>query len=144
ARYPQVTSLDDPTFGTTVAPASLGSREVDFGYRLDVSQKYPWCGKLRLRGENALAEARAAGNEVDDARLQLIESARLAFYDYYLVGRALAVNDETLERLDEFRKDAEALYRAPPPGRKVSFQDVVQTDVEIGRRRQRRLSLERV
>lgn len=144
ARYPQVTSLDDPMFGAALAPASIGSREVDVGYRLEISQKYPWWGKLRLRGENAQAEARAVRNEVDDTRLQLIESARLAFYEYYLVGRALAVNAETLERLREFRQDAAALYRAPPKDRKVSFQDVVQTDVEIGRQQQRRLILERM
>jgi cobalt-zinc-cadmium efflux system outer membrane protein len=64
ARYPQVTSLDDPMFGAAVAPASIGSEEVDFGYRLEISQRFPFPGKLRLRGENALAEASAAGNEV--------------------------------------------------------------------------------
>src|SRR2546425_1132917 len=30
ARYPQVTALDDPMFGATIAPASIGSNEVDF------------------------------------------------------------------------------------------------------------------
>jgi outer membrane protein TolC len=143
ARYPQVTSLDDPMFGATMAPASIGSHEVDFGYRLEISQKYPWCDKLRLRGENALAEARAAGNDVEDTRLQLIESARDAFSEYYLVGRALAVNKETVERLRQFRQAAEALYKSPPKDRKVSFQEVIQADVEIGRQQERLLTLER-
>src|SRR5262249_48160359 len=79
ARIPAVTSLEDPFFGTTVAPASIGSSEVDFGYRLELSQKLPWPGKLGLRGANASAEAGAAGNEVEDTRLQLIEAARMAF-----------------------------------------------------------------
>src|SRR5205807_2856770 len=35
ARYPQVTSLDDPLFGTTLAPAAVG-REPDNGYRFEV------------------------------------------------------------------------------------------------------------
>jgi cobalt-zinc-cadmium efflux system outer membrane protein len=146
ARYPQVTSLDDPMFGVTVGPETIAPEDkgVEFAYRLEASQKYPWPGKLKLRGENALAEARAASGDVDDMRLQLVESAKTAFYDYYLVARAQAVNEETLERLGEFRKDAEALYRTPPKDRKVSFQDVVQTDVEIGRQRQRRLTLERM
>src|SRR5262249_41640257 len=76
ARCPQVTSLDDPMFGTMIAPASFGSNEVDPGYRLELSQKLPFCGKRALRGENALAEAHAAGRDVDDMRLQLIESTR--------------------------------------------------------------------
>jgi outer membrane protein TolC len=144
ARYPQVTSLDDPMFGATIGPASVGSRDVDFAYRVEVSQKYPWPGKLALRGQNALAEAQAAGGEVEDMRLQLAESARSAFADYYLVGRALAVNEETLKRLREFREAALALFRTPPRDRKVSYQDVLQADVEIGRRRERQLGLERM
>jgi outer membrane protein TolC len=146
ARYPQVTSLDDPMFAATIGPETFHADDpgVEFAYRLEVSQKYPWPGKRRLRGDNALAEARAAGEDVADTRLQLIESAKSAFSEYYLVGRALAVNAETLERLEQFRKDAEALYRTPPRDRKVSFQDVVQADVEIGRQQQRRLALERM
>jgi outer membrane protein TolC len=140
ARYPQVTSLDDPIFGTTVAPASIGSSSVDFGYRLEISQKYPFPGKLRLRGDNAQAEANAAGNEVEDTRLQLIESTKVAFYDYYLVHRAITVNEESLRLLTEFRKNAETRYKAG----QVEQQDVLQADVEIGRQRERGLLLERL
>jgi outer membrane protein, heavy metal efflux system len=104
ARYPQVTSLDDPMFGVTVGPETIAPDDKggEFAYRLEASQKYPWPGKLKLRGEYALAEARAASGDVDDMRLQLVESTKTAFYDYYLVARALAVNDETLQRLGEF------------------------------------------
>lgn len=140
ARYPQVTSLDDPQFGAFMGPASVGSKDVDFAYRLEVSQKVPWRGKLALRGENALAEARAAENDVQDARLQLVESARAAFADYYLVGRALAVNEEAQQLLAEFRENAQARYRTG----QAPQQDVLQADVEIGRQRERQLTLERM
>ncbi len=145
ARYPQVTSLDDPMLGANVAPAGLGSQgDGSRGYRIEVSQKLPWCGKLGLRGENARAEADAAGNEVEATRLKLIEAATTAFYDYYLVARDIEINEDTLQRLAEFRADANALFRTPPRERKVSFQDVVQTDVEIGRERERQLTLGRM
>src|SRR5215468_1920702 len=88
ARYPQVTSLDDPLFGTTLAPATFGRRDAD-GYRFEVSQRYPWPGKRQLRGENAAAEASAASREIENVRLQLVESARDGFYEYYLVFRVL-------------------------------------------------------
>ena len=55
ARYPQVTSLDDPLFGTTLAPGRLGAQKPQ-GYRFEAFQRYPWPGKLRLKGESALAE----------------------------------------------------------------------------------------
>lgn len=140
ARYPQVTSLDDPQFGATMAPASFGSREVDAGYSLEISQKFPWWGKLRLRGENALAEASAAGNELKDTRLQLIEAAKSAFYDYYLVYRAIAVNERGLRLLADIRKNADIRYTTG----KGEQQEVFQVDVEIGRQRERRVILERL
>lgn len=141
ARYPQVTSLDDPMFGTTLAPAGIGTIEdKNRGYRLDLSQKLPWCGKLALKGENAKAQARAAHNDVDDMRLQLIESAKTAFYDYYLVYRALEVNAENLRLLREFRQNAESRYKTGL----VPQQDILQADVEIGRQEKRNFMLERV
>jgi outer membrane protein TolC len=139
ARFPQVTSLDDPMFGTMTAPASIGSRDVEFGYRVEVSQKLPWPGKLAMRGANARAEAGAARYDIDDMRLQLVESTREAFYEYYLVGRALAVNDESLRRLREIRQDALARGKTV-----VTEQDVLQADVEVGRQQERQLTLERM
>src|SRR5262245_28537874 len=73
ARYPQVTSLDDPMFGTTVGPASIGHRDVAFAYRLEVSPRYPLPGKLRRRGANAVAGAGASGSEVDAMRTQITD-----------------------------------------------------------------------
>lgn len=137
ARYPQVTSLDDPLFGTTVSPA--GFSRVGNGYRMELFQRYPWPGKLRLRGEAALAEASAAGRDVENVRQQLIESARDAFYDYYLTYRALEVNAEALRLLRRFKQDAEIRYKTG----KVSAQDPLQAEVEIGRLRERDIILER-
>lgn len=140
ARYPQVTSLDDPMFGAAVAPTSIGSNEVDFGYRLEVAQKLPFPGKLGLRGQNALAEAAAAANDVGDVRLQLVESAKHAFYEYYLVHRALEVNEESLRLLRRFKQDAENRFRTAGG----SVADIHQADVELGRQRERALLLERM
>jgi outer membrane protein TolC len=140
ARYPQVTSLDDPMFAGMIAPASFGSNAVEPGYRVEVSQKLPFPGKLRLRGQGAAAETSAAQNDVDDMRLRLIEAARLAFFDYYLVDRAIAVNEESVRLLKEFKQNAEARYKtglAPQ-------QDIFQADVELGRQRERGLTLARV
>jgi outer membrane protein TolC len=142
ARYPQVTSLDDPMFAATVGPETIAPDDpgVEFAYRLEISQKLPFPGKLKLRGDSALAEASAAGRDVDDMRLQLVESARTAFYDYFLVDRALGVNKESLRLLQEFRKSAQSRYESGL----VPQQDVLQADVEIGREQDRSLELEQL
>src|SRR5262249_18754889 len=83
----------------------------------------------------------AAGNEVEDTRLQLAESARNAFYDYYLVARALEVNEESRKLLERFRKNAEDRF-ANVAG--ANQQDIWQADVEIGRQQERQRTLERM
>jgi outer membrane protein TolC len=139
ARYPQATSLEDPMVAVTLGPASFTSNTVNPAYRLEISQKYPWPGKRALRGQGALAEASAAGSEVEDTRLQLIEAARSAFADYYLAGRALQVNEENLQLLKKFRRSARSRYE----NNLAPEQDYLQAQVEIGREQQRRLTQER-
>ena len=137
ARAPQVSSLDDPLFGTTFAPGTLGSR-MD-GYRFEVFQRYPFPGKRQLRGEVARAEASAAGRDVEDVRQQLVESARDAFYEYYLVARSGEINEEVLQFLRSARKTAEGLFATG----KVKQQDILDLDVEIGRQRSRTVLVDR-
>jgi outer membrane protein TolC len=64
----------------------------------------------------------------------------MAFYDYYLVDRALEVNEESLRLLREFRKNAQTRYQTGL----VPEQDVLQADVEIGSEQDRRLELEQM
>ena len=140
ARYPQAVSLDDPMLGVTGSPRVFGSHEMDGGYRVELSQKYPWPGKRCLRGQNAAAECRAAGQDVEDMRLQLAQTAREAFADYYLAGRGLAVSRQALELLATIQSNQETLFKTG----KVQEADLLQTRVEVGRQRQRQLTLERM
>jgi outer membrane protein TolC len=140
ARYPQVTSLNDPTAGAIVGPASIRSSQVDFAYRLEVSQAIPFPGKLGLRGEAARNEAVAAGADLNDARLQLIEAARSAFADYYLAARTIEVNEDGLKLLREFRDNANARYK----NGQGEQQDVLQAEVAIARQQERASTLERM
>jgi outer membrane protein TolC len=140
ARYPQVTSLEDPSFDVALAPSSFGSNNVEAGYRIGISQKYPLGGKRGLRGQVAVAEASAAGNELEDTRLQLLESARNGYYELYQVYRARAVSEENLKLHQEARKSAEARIA----NGKGHQQEVLQIDVEIGRQGERLLTLERM
>lgn len=139
ARYPQVTSLDDPTFSTWVAPGSLGSNRVNDAARFEFSQRLPFPGKRSLRGQAAQAQAQAAGGDLEDTRLQLVESARISLADYSLAERSLEVNAESLKLLEEFKKNAETRYQTG----QAPQQDVLQADVEIGRLGERKISLNR-
>ncbi|MFO0849941.1 MAG: TolC family protein [Gemmataceae bacterium] len=139
ARYPQVTSLDDPVFSSWVAPASLGSNKVNDSARFEVSQKFSLFGKRAQRGEVAQAQATAAGHDLEDTKLQLVESAKTAYADYFLAERALEVNVDGRKLLEEFKGNAETRYKTG----QTPQQDVLQADVELGRQSEQRLALER-
>ncbi len=110
-----------------LAPASVGAADVDFGQEVRASQMLPFRGKRRLRGEVAEAEAEAARLDVATVRLDLAARAAERFADYYLVDRALAVNAEHVDLLEEFQRVATARYAA---GLAVQ-QDPLQAEVEL-------------
>jgi outer membrane protein TolC len=139
ARYPQVTSLDDPAVAVTSAPGSIGSPHADFANRVELSQKLLYPGKRGLKGQAAAAEAAAAGREVDDTRLSLVAAARVALADYYLAGQGTAVARENLNLLRGFRQNAEARYKTG----QAQQQDMLQADVELARQEERLVALRR-
>jgi len=118
-RYPQMVSFEDPTFEVLKGTWK--------GWMIEASQKIPWPGKLRLRGNVAAAEADAAQWDVEDTRLMLAEAAAMAFYDYYQADRQLAVNASNTALMRQFRDTAKVRYEAA----QVSQQDVLQADVEL-------------
>ena len=111
-RVPQATSLDDPMLSYGVGPLSLVADDTRFGQVLRVGQHLPYPGTLRLRGEAAGAEADAAHREIETVRLELATAASLLYDDYYLVHRALAINDEHIRLLEGFQRIATARYAA--------------------------------
>ena len=125
-RYPQVTALDDPTFSYGLAPATIGASTLDFGQRFELSQRFPWPGTLRLRGEVVHSEAQAVGEDLNATRLKLIEATDHAFYDYYFVHRAIDINRINHALLLEFQRTTETRYAAGL----VPKQDTLQAEVE--------------
>ncbi len=138
-RYPQEVALDDPMFGYMLGPGSWGDSTVSSAYTLEASQKLLWPGKRRLRGEIAQAEANAKFFEAGEERLRIAATTRLAYYDYFMADRQLAALGESEELLREFRKSAEARYKAAD----VEQQDILLADVELAQVSRERLELER-
>jgi cobalt-zinc-cadmium efflux system outer membrane protein len=127
ARYPQATALDDPMLGGTLAPRSLGTSRVDEAYSVELSQAFPFPGKLALRGQAALGEAEAAARDFAAVRLRLALMASLLYDDYYVAARSVALNAEHIELLESFQQIAVARYEAG----EAAQQDPIQAEVEL-------------
>jgi outer membrane protein TolC len=134
-RYPQEISLDDPMFGVMLGPGSWGSELVESAYTLEASQKIPWPGKRQLRGSIAQAEANAAFFGIGEERLRIAEATRIAYYQYFLAHRQLALLDESAELLQGFRDIALRKFEAA----EAEQQDVLLADVELAELERQRL-----
>jgi len=138
AKYPQAVALDDPWVTYSFAPLSIVSDDVKYGQGVQISQALPYFGKRRLRGEVALAEAEARGQDFRALRQRLALMAALIYYDYYLVEHALEINQEHIELLTEDRGVIAIRMEAGT----AWLEDATQIDVDLVNLRQQRLSLE--
>jgi outer membrane protein TolC len=107
--------------------------------QIGVSQEVPYPGKLALRASVARTEAEAARWNVEDVRLRLIADLKMAYVEYVLVDRSLAIIERSRTTLDQFRQIAEARYSVG----KASQQDVFNAQLQLSILNERRTGLTR-
>ncbi len=103
-------ALDDPTLSDSYQ--YWRDPNVFSGHAIMVTQAFPLWGKRDLRREAALADLEAARGREQAARDALDERIKIAFAQYYVASRALAVNQEVIAVTRGMRSAAEARYAA--------------------------------
>ena len=111
-RIVQAESLDDPEFKVQVwdTPQSFDvtqSARTIFG----IGQRFPFPGKLRLRGEVAEWETEGAGHRVSAVERQVVASVKKAYYDLFLTYKAIDIHHEQVRLLTQFFEIANAKFR---------------------------------
>lgn len=94
-RVPQVTSLADPMFGIEQMLRPKTDRTT-----LKLSQRFPWFGTRRLRGEVAAAEAEAAYHAYREARNAVFLRVKRAYHDYAFLADSKRVLEEQVALFD--------------------------------------------
>jgi len=139
ARIEVASSLDDPQLSYGIAPRTLDRTGTDLGQRIELSQRLPWPGKLRARGERAAFRAEAARESIASVHQEVAAAARAAFAEWYYVHEALRINRHNQDLWEEFKQIAETQYAT---GR-VPQQDALRAAVERTRLRHQALLLRR-
>ncbi|MGH6823565.1 MAG: TolC family protein, partial [Methylocella sp.] len=103
-------ALDDPTISDSYT--YYRDPNVFSGHAIMITQAFPLWGKLDLRREAALADLDATRGREQTARDALDERIKVAFAQYYVASRALAVNQEVIAEARGLRAAAEARYAA--------------------------------
>lgn len=109
--------LDNPSFNQE------GMTQLQMG----LSQMLPYPGKLALRGKAALHEARAAGSEVGERRLQLQRDVKTVWWNIFYLDRAIEINARNQTLLQQFVTLAETRYEV---GQGLQ-QDVLLAELEL-------------
>lgn len=93
-------ALDDPRISYSIAPSSIGDDiPSDFGNALgvrsviQVSQAFPWPGKLDLRSELSETDAAIAEYSYEELLLSLVNRGRNLWAELWYVEKALATNE---------------------------------------------------
>ncbi|NIA20403.1 MAG: TolC family protein [Anaerolineaceae bacterium] len=128
-RVPQVRSLPDPRFTYRYFIREVETRVGPQQQSFELAQKFPWFGKLELRGGIALEAANAARQRYEAEKLKLFYLVQDAYFEYYYWSRAVAITRENRDLVKHFEQVAEMRYRAATG----NHPDVIRAQVELGK-----------
>ena len=115
ARISQAKSLDDPSiragsYDMSNNPVNVNGQTEMLQQRYGVSQKIPFPGKLRLRGEVAVEETNMTEKELQAKIQEITALVKSAFYELYYINGAIDITEENRDLLRKFAKIAETKY----------------------------------
>jgi len=136
-KVPQAKSLPNPSLGYSYFIESIETRVGPQQHRFELMQKIPFFGKLGLRGEVALAAAKADRARYEQETLNLLYRVKDSYYEYYYLGRAIRITEENVNLLTRLEKVASQQVRGG-----AAQQDMLKAQVELGKLRDRLESLQ--
>lgn len=126
----QVSAYEDPTVSWEAfnAPENFRIDQTDNNI-IRLSQKIPFPGKLRLKGEIASKEAERMEAELKAVEIDIMAQLKKAYFDLWLTYQNLAVYRRNRELVAQFARIAEQKYAVG----QVSQPDVLRAQVELTR-----------
>ena len=129
-RAPQARALDDPEFKIELFnyPNRLdpdASANTIFG----LSQRFPFPGKLSLRGGMAVKEAEMAASLLRAKEREVAAQVKSAYYEVFLAHKAIEIHHQQTDILKDFFAIANARFRAG----KGTQVDVLKSAVELSK-----------
>jgi len=126
---PQATSLPDPRFTLAAYVRNIETRTGPIDARVGLSQAFPWFGKLAAAGRKAFESAEAAREELEVARLELVQRVRDAWYEYAYLLQAVDITREHRELLVHWEEVANSRYETGIG----NYPDIIRAQVELGK-----------
>ena len=129
-RPSQEGTLPDPMIGVDWQNVTFDSITLDEAensmLRFSFEQEIPFPGKLSLKKKIAARDSEAEEKSYRAAERKVIADLKVAYYDWYLAGKAIEITERNQELLRKFTKIAEVKYEV---GKGIQ-QDVLRAQVE--------------
>ena len=136
-RVPQARALDDPTFKYAYFIKEVETRAGPQRHKFELSQMFPWFGKLDAKGTIALEAANKAKEQYEAEKLKLFFEVKDAYYEYYYLSRAIATTEEHKRLIIYLENVARTNYSAGI----TPYGDLIKAQVELGKIEDRLLTL---
>ncbi len=128
-RILQVTSLPDPRFTYKYFIEEVETRVGPQRQALRISQMFPWFGKLKLKGQMADSNAKAAHSAYEAKKLKLFYEVTDAYCLYYYLVKAVEIvrnNHKLVARL-------EAITRTRYKTSSAAHSNMIRAQVELAK-----------
>ena len=126
-RVPQVKALPDPRFTYRYFIEEVETRVGPQRQGFEISQLFPWFGKLELRGDIAGQAANAARQRYEATKLKLFFEVKDAYYEYYYLAKSIAITKENVDLVRHLESVAQSRYKAAAG----THPDVIRAQVEM-------------
>jgi outer membrane protein TolC len=126
---PQAKSLPDPMLSYSYFGQSVETRLGPQRNKFSLSQKFPFFGKLSLKGEIARKGASVLEEQYMAVKLNIVLKVKKAFFSLFWLDRAIRIAQEEKEVLERLTKIAEKKYETG----EANQQDVLKAQLEISK-----------
>jgi outer membrane protein TolC len=126
---PQAKSLPDPMLGYAYFGQSVETRLGPQRNKFSLSQKFPFFGKLSLKGEIAKSAASLFEEQYNVVKADIVLGVKKAYFSLFWFDNALRITNEEKEVLRRLAKIAQKKYETG----KGNQQDVLKAHLEISR-----------
>lgn len=126
---PQAKSLPDPMLSYSYFGQSVETRLGPQRNKFSLSQKFPFFGKLSLKGEIARKGASVLEEQYMAVKLNIVLKVKKAFFSLFWLDSAIRIAQEEKEVLERLTKIAEKKYETG----EANQQDVLKAQLEISK-----------
>ncbi|MCI0499129.1 MAG: TolC family protein [Planctomycetales bacterium] len=125
-QIPQARALPDPdiTYGKYVRQSDMQMNQ-----EVGIMQMFPWFGTIEARTDAAYANAQAARQELEAAKLELYRQVKKEFHEFLYLKESIDIAEQNLELIKHFEQVALTRY-AVSTG---THPDIIRAQIELAR-----------